>query len=209
MSESPFVDYYEVLQVSQAADSETVERVYRLLAKRYHPDNTTTGDVDRFTEVQRAYEVLSSPEKRAEYDVQYDTEKALQWQIFEQGTAMDSAEQDRRVFHGILSLLYVARRRSPDDGGLGMVHLEKMLGVPREHLEFPFWYLRRREWIERLDNGLLAITVDGIDKLGSKELSRPHDRLIAEASVTADSTDGARRLIAADGATSEGLAAVG
>ena len=207
MSESPFVDYYEVLQVSQAADSETVERVYRLLAKRYHPDNATTGDVDRFTEVRRAYEVLSNPETRAEYDVQYDTEKALQWQIFEQGAAMDSAEQDRRVFHGILSLLYVARRRSPDNGGLGMVHLEKMLGVPREHLEFPLWYLRRRDWIERLDNGLLAITVDGIDKLGSKELSLPHDRLIAETSVD-DSANGDRRVIAAHGATASDLAAV-
>ena len=83
MSESPFVDYYEVLQVSQSADFETVERVYRLLAKRYHPDNTASGDVDRFTEVRRAYDVLSSAEERATYDVKYDTEKRLQWQIFE------------------------------------------------------------------------------------------------------------------------------
>ena len=32
-------DYYEVLQVSRNADFETIERVFRLLAKRYHPDN--------------------------------------------------------------------------------------------------------------------------------------------------------------------------
>ena len=42
----PFVDYYEVLQLSQTANADTVERVYRLLAKRYHPDNRETGDVD-------------------------------------------------------------------------------------------------------------------------------------------------------------------
>ena len=191
MTHPVFVDHYEILQVSQSADSETIERVYRLLAKRYHPDNTASGDVDRFTEVRRAYEVLSSTEGRATYDVKYDTEKSLQWQIFEQGAAMDSHEHDRRVFHGILSLLYVARRRSPDEGGLGPVHLEKMLGTPREHLEFPLWYLRRRGWVEILPNGLLAITVDGVDRLGSKELALPHERLLTESSTATPDAAGA------------------
>ena len=62
----PFVDHYEVLQVSQAADGETIERVYRLLAKRYHPDNSGSGDVDQFTAVQRSYDVLSHPENSAQ-----------------------------------------------------------------------------------------------------------------------------------------------
>ena len=209
MSEIPFVDHYDILQVSQGADGETIERVYRLLAKRYHPDNSTTGNVDHFTEVRRAYEVLSSAEQRAEYDVKYDTEKSLQWQIFEQGAAMDSHEQDRRVFHGILSLLYVARRRNPEDGGLGTVHLEKMLGTPREHLEFPLWYLRRRGWVERLHNGLLAITVDGIDKLGTNDLALPHDRLLTESSVGGLDSDeaGQRAIESHDGdGTAESLA---
>ena len=39
--------------------------------------------------------------------------------------------------------------------------------------------------VELLDNGLLAITVDDIDKLGSKDLALPHDRLLTE-SATAD-----------------------
>ena len=138
MSESPFVDYYEVLQVSQSADFETVERVYRLLAKRYHPDNTASGDVDRFTEVRRAYDVLSNAEGRATYDVKYDTEKSLQWQIFEQGAAMDSHEHDRRVFHGILSLLYVARRRSPDEGRGGACTSRTCLAPPASISSFRF-----------------------------------------------------------------------
>lgn len=201
MNESPFVDHYEILQVSQGADGETIERVYRLLAKRYHPDNAMTGDSDRFTEVRRAFEVLSNSERRAEYDVKYDSEKSLQWQIFEQGAAMNSHEQDRRVFHGILSLLYVARRRDPDDGGMGTVHLEKMLGTPREHLVFPLWYLRRRGWVELLPNGLLAITVDGVDKLGSDDLALPHDRLLTESSLDGSDGQGAegRRVIEAHG----------
>ena len=207
---SPFIDHYEILQLSQSADGGTIERVYRLLAKRFHPDNRESGNTDRFTEVQRSFEVLSNPERRAAFDVSYDTEKSMQWKIFEQGSAMDRREQDRRIFHGILSLLYVARRRDPDEGGLGPIHLEKMLGTLREHLEFPLWYLRRHGWVEMLDNGLLAITVDGVDKLGSRELALPQDRLLAESSMGGDSGasngGGKRRIV--DGAASDSTAPI-
>jgi curved DNA-binding protein len=46
--DQPFEDFYEDLQVSPNADQETIERVYRLLAKRYHPDNSGTGGVEKF-----------------------------------------------------------------------------------------------------------------------------------------------------------------
>jgi curved DNA-binding protein CbpA len=183
VTQRPFVDYYEVLQLSQTADAETVERVYRLLAKRYHPDNQETGNSHRFAEVHEAYEALSEPKRRAEYDVRYDENRSMQWKIFDQGTAADGREEDRRIFHGILSLLYVARRRDPVSGGLGTVNLEKLLGVPRQHLEFPVWYLKQRGWIERLDNGQFAITVSGVDKLADRELSLPEDRLLAASSL--------------------------
>ena len=196
MSEQAFVDHYEILQVSQTADTETIERVFRLLAKRYHPDNAVTGDPQQFDEVRKAYDLLSNPERRAQYDVTYDDEKGHQWRIFDQGSATDGREQDRRVFHGVLSLLYVARRRDPESGGLGVVHLERTLGVPREHLEFPLWYLRRRGWIETLMGGQIAITVEGVDILGSQELSLPHDHLLAEPSVTPSSAPPDQRSIA-------------
>ena len=130
----------------------------------------------------------------ASYDVTYDTEKSVQWQIFDRQAADDSAEQDRRLFHAILSLLYVARRRDPESGGMGPVHLERMLGTPREHLDFPLWYLRKRGWVEALDNGLLAISVEGIDKLGSKELALPHDRLLTETASPASDLPHSREL---------------
>ena len=133
----PFVDYYEVLQLSQTANADTVERVYRLLAKRYHPDNRETGDVDKFTAVRQAFEVLSDSTLRAEYDVKSDDNRSMMWKIFDQTSAADARESDRRIFHGILSLLYVARRRQPEDGGLGVMHLEKMLGCPAAAPGFP------------------------------------------------------------------------
>ena len=190
MNERPFVDHYEVLQVSQNADSETIERVYRMLAKRYHPDNSGTGDAERFRDVREAYEILLEPERRAEFDVQYDKDKTLQWQIFDQGVATGGREEDQRIFHGVLSLLYVARRRNPESGGLGTIHLERMLGVPREHLEFPIWYLKKRGWIETLDTGERAITVEGIDKINTKELSLPDNRLLEESPIAERETTG-------------------
>ena len=179
----PFVDYYEALQLSPNATAETLERVYRLLAKRYHPDNQTTGDAQKFAEVHTAFEVLTDPARRAEYDVKYDEQRGEQWKIFDQKSAGDDREEDRRLFHGILSLLYIARRRDPRSGGLGAVTLEKMLGCPQQHLEFPLWYLKERGWIEILDSGQLAITVEGIDKLSHKDLALPKDRLLAESSL--------------------------
>ena len=40
-----FADYYEILEISPNANSETIERIFRHLAQRYHPDNQDTGDL--------------------------------------------------------------------------------------------------------------------------------------------------------------------
>lgn len=184
MDSADYADHYEVLQLSPNADMETVERVYRLLAKRYHPDNASSGDEARFRRIRAAYEVLSDPDRRAEFDVRYDDRRGTRWQIFEQSAAMNDQEQDRRIFHGVLSLLYAARRRDPKGGGVGSIHLEEMLGVPREHLEFPIWYLRQRGLIETLTSGEYAITVEGIDTLQKQEMTVPDNRLLGGASDT-------------------------
>ncbi len=63
-------DYYEVLGVEKGADEATIKKAYRQLAKKYHPD-VNPGDKsaeEKFKEVNEAYQVLSNPEKRAQYD---------------------------------------------------------------------------------------------------------------------------------------------
>lgn len=190
----PLVDHYEALQLSPSADSETVERVFRLLAKRYHPDNASSGDIHRFNEVREAYEVLSDPDARAAYDARYEEERSRQWQIYGQEGAQGDRAEDQRLFHAILSILYIARRRAPDQAGLAPSHLERMLGTPREHLDFPLWYLKKRGLVEVLENGLLAITVDGVDELGHQRLSLPENRLLGETSVGNGHRDGARHI---------------
>ncbi len=64
------VDFYEVLGISRTAGDEEVKKAYRKLAMKYHPDRNQ-GDKsaeEKFKEVQRAYEVLSDPQKRSAYD---------------------------------------------------------------------------------------------------------------------------------------------
>jgi molecular chaperone DnaJ len=63
-------DLYKVLGVSKGASQEEIRRSYRKLARKHHPDANRDDPKaeDRFKEIQHAYEILSNPEKRREYD---------------------------------------------------------------------------------------------------------------------------------------------
>ena len=62
-------DFYEVLGVPRTADRDEIQRAYRTLARRYHPDvNKDPEAEERFKEINEAFSVLSDPEQRARYD---------------------------------------------------------------------------------------------------------------------------------------------
>lgn len=204
--ETPFVDYYEVLQLSQNADNATIERVFRLLAKRYHPDNPVSGDDARFRAIHDAFVTLSDAESRAEYDVDYDRQKKRQWQIFDDGSSEDAPFRDQLIFEGVLSLLYAARRRNPSKPGLGPLYFEEMLGIPREHLEYPLWYLKKRGYTETLETGEVAITVLGIDKMHEDEGLLPSRRRLKKATAVDTSSASAE---GSDAPDVEGMSRVG
>jgi len=164
--DDPPLDYYETLQISPNAEPETVHRVYRMLAQRFHPDNGETGNTTRFREVTEAYAVLSDPERRAQYDVAYQRQRQDRWRLVSAGAEAENdfaVEQFVRLT--ILEVLYTKRRVEPHESGLYIVDLEKMTGQPREHLEFTVWYLVQKKYIQRSDNALLVITADGVEYL--------------------------------------------
>jgi DnaJ-like protein len=175
----PIIDYYEVLQVNQKADPETIHRVFRLMAQRFHPDNGETGNPEVFRGIMEAYQVLSDPEKRAAYDVGLHSERQVRWKIFDQDDAAIGKRAEASKRRGILDLLYAARMNQPGHPVMTIHELEDLLGCPREHLEFSLWYLRENALIIRSDNGRFSITAKGVDRAEENDASRMgNDRLI-------------------------------
>ena len=159
-----FVDYYEVMQVSQRAESATISRVFRHLAKRYHPDNQETGNRELFDQLAEANETLTNPEKRAAYDLAYEAAYDDRLSLLDATIDAGNLDDDRVIRGRLLSVLYEKRRRDLSQPALGEIHLERMLGCPREHIEFHVWYLKEKHWLERTDQGV-AITALGIDEV--------------------------------------------
>lgn len=66
---STYQDYYKTLGVEKNASQADIQRAYRKLARKYHPDINKSGDSEeKFKQINEAYEVLGDPEKRSKYD---------------------------------------------------------------------------------------------------------------------------------------------
>lgn len=166
-------DHYDALQLSPKADSDTIHRVYRILAQRYHPDNRETGNEDAFRAVHQAYVSLSTPELRAAYDARRATALAYRLKIFSRPADTEGLEGERRKRRGVLMVLYTQRMNDPEHPGVMMAHLEELLGIPREHLEFPLWFLREHALISRTDNGRYSVTAKGVAEYESLAQDAP------------------------------------
>ncbi len=170
IQDNEFVDYYEVLEASPNASAATLERVFRYLAKRYHPDSGESSDGTRFSQLVEAYETLTDPASRAAYDIDYDKFQEGQAALLEETGHMGDDVADR---HRLLSLFYAQRRRSIKNPGIGTGTLEDLMKLPEHILQFHLWFFREKGWIMREESGTLSITADGVEKIEATMQSRP------------------------------------
>jgi len=163
------LDYYEVLQVSRHADTDTIRRVFHSLAQRYHPDNKDTGNEERFRQVVEAHAVLSDPEHRAAHDVFLSNEDKIRFKIFDNLQSTQGVQAEIRKRQGILRLLYAKRLTDPHQPAMRARDFADMLGCPLEHLEFSLWFLRENKLINRSDNNHFEITWQGVAAFETEE----------------------------------------
>jgi hypothetical protein len=176
------LDCYEVMQLNPNADPDTISRVYRMLALRYHPDNTETGNSEMFVRLSEAYQILSDPEKRASYDVRHRDATRLRWKIFDRASASTGSEGEKRKRQGILALLYAKMLNDPEQAEMNIQLLEELLGCPREHLQAALWYLKGKNYIRRSDNGRFSITIAGFEEAEAQRFAPIRaDRQLPEA----------------------------
>jgi len=182
------IDYYEFLQISPKAELPTIQRIYRFLASRFHPDNPETRDPEKFLLLTRAYDVLSNPETRAEYDARRETHDVRPAPIFGRREFVNGIEGEVNRRLGVLSLLYNQRRTNPENPKVSLYELERRMGWPREYLDFTTWYLRSKQYIVREDNSDFTLTALGVDYIESNYSQIPMlDKLLNSGSHTATS----------------------
>ncbi len=189
MGAEAFVDYYELLQVSPNADDDTIQRVFRHLAKKHHPDAAGERDPEHFNRLLDAYRTLTDVKLRAAYDVAYQRHWDQTWKVAAEAATSNVVTDDASCRERLLSLFYVQRRRNMRNPGLGQMELERTMDMPYELIAFHLWYLREKGWVQRLENGMLAITADGVDQCEQQRLRLQPDRLIEKHPPDGDGDD--------------------
>jgi len=174
-----FIDFYEILEISPNANPGTIERMFRYLAQRYHPDNPETGDRVRFDAIMEAHTTLKDPITRVQYDIGHKNQSSVRAKLVGQARDAKGISQGIDIQNHVLSLLYVKCRQNVRDSGIGEFELERLTGCPAEHLEFHRWYLKEKGWIKKTEDGTLAITVEGVDRASAE-----HQREVSKIFLT-------------------------
>jgi len=163
-----FQDHYIVLGIDPKSDSETIQTAYSKLAQKYHPNNPDTWE--KFEAVNLAYEVLSDPSLRATFDQLKGIDHEAGNPKFTGPEFFHALEHGAALRSAVLCILYDRRRVKSSKPSLSMRHLESMLHVTAEELNFALWYLKQRGFVVSDDKSSMEITVEGMDCL---ELNRP------------------------------------
>ena len=137
-------NHYDILQVNQNASQEVIEKMFRFLATKHHPD--AGGDKKQFNQMIEAFEVLRDTSARDNYDSQLQTETQEISRLVENSK---QAGPDAAIRHELLCLFYARRREQGASPALGAIAIEKALNVSEDVIEFHLWYFREKGWIKR------------------------------------------------------------
>ena len=151
--------YYELLELSANANQDTIERMFRYLATKFHPDSG--GDKDEFSNLVKAFEVLRDPTSRAAYDAQLQQVKQDNKVLVKHA---QQAAPDAEIRNQLLHLFYTRRRQANGSPGIGTVTVENEMELSPEILNFHLWFFREKGWIQREEDGGLSITAEGVER---------------------------------------------
>ncbi len=158
--------HYELLELSASANADTVERMFRYLSTKHHPDRG--GDKEKFSNLVKAFEVLREPVSRDAYDAQLQKEKQEREGLVEHAR---QAGPDVEVRKQLLHLFYARRRQSVGSPGIGAMSIEKEMDLPEEMLSFHLWFFREKGWIRREEDGGMSITAEGVERVEASKFS--------------------------------------
>lgn len=129
------VNYYEILEVSQKASKEVIDRAYKVLAKKYHPDlqqaNQRKSAEEKLKKINEAYEILSDKYKRKKYD-----EKLLREINIQNKNVLDDTKEDYdKIYKERESLkkqLQYERQYRNKVNSIPIINEEMMRGILRD-----------------------------------------------------------------------------
>jgi curved DNA-binding protein CbpA len=160
-----FQDHYLVLGVEPTAEPEAIQLAYTRLAQQYHAGNPNTGDKDKFDAVNLAYEILSQPDLRGEFDKLKGIGGENSSPKFTGRPFFDSLGRENGLRAALMCVLYDRRRQKPFTPSLSVRHVENIIASTLEEMTFVLWYLKDRRWIISDDKSSLQITADGVEYL--------------------------------------------
>lgn len=151
-------DHHELLRAGVTGDAERLDRVYRALAFRYHPDNGDSGDSEIFLRISETYRILSVSKPRQEREIAKHEE--TDWQ-----TRLRRLKDKRAAVLGLLCQRRVSDYRN---AYVSRGEMESLTGMAPDEIGFVLWYLREKGAVTGSDSSPdYSISAAGVDILES------------------------------------------
>ena len=150
------INFYELLEVSEKASPEVIDKAYRVLAKKYHPDLQQQSDKKqaegKMKQINEAYEVLSNEQKRKEYDEKLEQERRVKQQQEQRNANVINTQDSERASYSNENVGFrPPPRQQEEDNFNGYVSKEQRKIKKRIEQEYT------RKYEEAYDNYLRSL----------------------------------------------------